>query len=736
MGMSANYDVDYIIWGPFDSPICNYDSLSIENIIDCEYTSTNHEWPEIGPNSSEGPTTAIVGKYYMMLITNYSQVIQDFTIEQINIGEPGAGSTNCEIVCPLLYNLSFSIDNCDFSQNGNEYFTQYKLLGEIDLTNSSPIDSLIINLNTTYSQTLYAPSNQVIQFEFENLNSNASSNELEVSLYKSDGTYCSTSNTYTAPLPINIYSQNICQNSNLGSIVADINGFNDYFNTINWSVGASDEVSNNVFVLDSLSAGNYSVTITTNSFPSCEFIIEDILIEDMGEDCSIVSGYSFADIDSNCIYNSNDIAIPNTILWFEPINYYTFTNQYGFYSIALPYGEYTISEGGYPFIEPSCITIQPLVLTTSDSEGQVFFDIANDPFLFASDLAVSSSSTIARPGFETQQNISIHNFSFSDIYNSEISLHFNSILIYQNTFDLQPESVSSDSINWVIPHLGPFETIDIHVRFSVIDDVNLLDDTLFYSINSNLSGGLDDYILENNYSQNYRIIQGSFDPNFVEINNVPNQAEIYLEDSSLTYTIHFQNTGTDTAFNVVVVDTIPEELDLLSFVTGSSSHPYTYEIEAGRKLKFTFNNIFLPDSNINEAMSHAFVSFSIRQNETNQVGDFITNKADIYFDFNDAITTELLETEIVDNNVSIEIKNKVSNIHIFPNPAKSTISISFTEQQSGTVQIFNLSGQVVLQQSFKNSIKDNINIETLNNGAYLVKIQTLNNTRIEKLIIE
>jgi len=72
----------------------------------------------------------------------------------------------------------------------------------------------------------------------------------------------------------------------------------------------------------------------------------------------------------------------------------------------------------------------------------------------------------------------------------------------------------------------------------------------------------------------------------------------------LTYKIRFQNTGTDTAFNIVVLDTLSDLLDVSTFVPLVSSHPYALEIVDSNVLKYSFENIMLPDSNINEPGSH------------------------------------------------------------------------------------------------------------------------------------
>ncbi|HRH10926.1 MAG TPA: hypothetical protein PLU73_05405, partial [Bacteroidia bacterium] len=67
-------DVDFICWGPFASlaGICN--SLTANNTIDCSYSPSPTETCNI-PNG-------IVGEYYMVLITNFSNVQQNIVFTQ------------------------------------------------------------------------------------------------------------------------------------------------------------------------------------------------------------------------------------------------------------------------------------------------------------------------------------------------------------------------------------------------------------------------------------------------------------------------------------------------------------------------------------------------------------------------------------------------------------------------------------------------------------------------------
>jgi len=121
---------------------------------------------------------------------------------------------------------------------------------------------------------------------------------------------------------------------------------------------------------------------------------------------------------------------------------------------------------------------------------------------------------------------------------------------------------------------------------------------------------------------------------------------------TLEYRIDFQNTGNDTAFNVLIEDSVFNNLDILTFQAVSSSHPYTLDVDSPGVLKFEFDNILLPDSGTNEALSKGFVVFSINRDSVLLEGDSISNTASIYFDFNQPIITNTATVKLFDcNNV-------------------------------------------------------------------------------------
>ncbi len=141
----------------------------------------------------------------------------------------------------------------------------------------------------------------------------------------------------------------------------------------------------------------------------------------------------------------------------------------------------------------------------------------------------------------------------------------------------------------------------------------------------------------------------------------------------LKYLIRFQNTGTDTAFTVVVRDTLSAWLDPATVRPGAASHPYKWALSGQGVLTVTFDKILLPDSTTNLAASQGFISFHIEQQPNVPLGTKILNEANIYFDFNaPVVTNQTLHTVGLDDLSSTDHPNSPaqpsSAVLVQPNP--------------------------------------------------------------------
>ena len=207
-----------------------------------------------------------------------------------------------------------------------------------------------------------------------------------------------------------------------------------------------------------------------------------------------------------------------------------------------------------------------------------------------------------------------------------------------------------------------------------------------------------------------RINVGSFDPNDKQAFPIGYGDEHFIDQNeSIEYMIRFQNTGTDTAFTVVVLDTLSELLNPLTIQLGASSHPYRFSIQEDGVLSFLFENIMLPDSNVNQVASNGFLKFTVDQVVDNPIGTEIFNTADIYFDFNDPVVTNTTWHTVGEDYVIVLSDQKVFlpevEVDVYPNPftEEAVFELKGIQGQGLSLNVYNAIGQFVRSESFENN---------------------------------
>ena len=205
----------------------------------------------------------------------------------------------------------------------------------------------------------------------------------------------------------------------------------------------------------------------------------------------------------------------------------------------------------------------------------------------------------------------------------------------------------------------------------------------------------------NNSDFDCHMVINSCDPNGKEVQSqIKNSGYVTQENisysDSLTYLIRFQNIGNDTAFTVVVRDTLSNYLNPASIFNMSASHAYSFRIYGQGICEWTFNNILLPDSTTNELLSQGFIKFTLLQTAGNASGTAIPNTAAIWFDYNDFIATNSTFNTVQSITHLSAIQISTTTAIIYPNPFSSGATLAIDKElRNAELIIYNILGEKV-----------------------------------------
>lgn len=202
-GSGSQYDVDFIVWGPFErnADYCTNTSLSAQNIVDCSYEPATIEQMSI-PNAESG-------EIYVVLITNYEELPGFISLRQTNAGQANAGSTDCGILDDVL--------GPDRNLCGKQEFTLDATTDGVAryewLRFNENINDFEIIANETNAELTVTNSGCYKVIVYENITNQADEDEIEITFY----------NEPVATVPQNIYICDPNQTSiDLTSVSAEI----------------------------------------------------------------------------------------------------------------------------------------------------------------------------------------------------------------------------------------------------------------------------------------------------------------------------------------------------------------------------------------------------------------------------------------------------------------------------------------------------------------------------------
>ncbi|MGH1334961.1 MAG: T9SS type A sorting domain-containing protein [Aureispira sp.] len=250
----------------------------------------------------------------------------------------------------------------------------------------------------------------------------------------------------------------------------------------------------------------------------------------------------------------------------------------------------------------------------------------------------------------------------------------------------------------------------------------------------------------------YRGTVGSYDPNIKVAEPEGYGTNHYFSPNTpIDYTVHFQNTGTDTAYQVVILDTLSNHLNIGTLTMQGGSHPYTWRLLPSNLLGYvvlevTFDNILLVDSITNEPASHGFIHYSIQQKPNLSNFTRIENSASIYFDLNAPIKTNTAFHTICDNcyplmitdNSTVITTNNIATtdlgVKVYPNPVTGyQLTIEQATAEPCEIELFTLRG-ILLKSRQMNQPIMSIDMQNLAIGAYFLRVTRANSSSVFKII--
>jgi len=361
--------------------------------------------------------------------------------------------------------------------------------------------------------------------------------------------------------------------------------------------------------------------------------------------------------------------LPNVLVKISDTSGYSSTRTTGTAGVFAHYpykGLFTLT----PYFPYPYFTVNP-------ATASVAFDTANgltatrdfciQPTGIHNDLEISFLPTwpVARPGFNAAYTLVYKNRGTTTL-SGNVTVNFDNNKMNFVSASENVTTLGSGQLLWNYSNLLPFESRTINVTFNLLPPpVNNIGDTINYLAVITPSDN-DETAFDNIFILPQRVI-GSFDPNdkqCIEGSNL----DISKIGDYLHYQIRFQNEGTDTAFNIVIADTLSDNLDWNTFEYIGSSHTADVKL-SNNKLEFFYSNINLPYKAIDEPGSNGWVAFKIKPKPSVVIGDSLNNSAAIYFDFNLPVVTNTATTIVSSAATPVPVKleyfsvNKKENVN-------------------------------------------------------------------------
>jgi len=695
----------------FDQPLGNWNTSSVtmmrELFFDCPYNHPLNTWDvsnvvnmasmfEFNPYNhplNNWNTGNVTNMDSMFRYSSFNQPLNSWDVNNVT-------------------NISFMFSHSDFNQPLNSW----------DVSNVEFMGAMFENSNFNQPLNNWNVSNVTSidrMFRFSNFNQDISG--WDVSSVDGFGFHDTFANSD--------FNQDI---SSWNFNASDLDGFIKY--------SAMDSQNYDLILGRFVQLGLENGYLDANGLGYCDIFTREKLVDDqgwnifddeIGDDCNVnyISGNIRFDEDGNGC-DSNDEALEQFAVNVNDGNndLSVLPDDQGDYLMTVNQSNFSVEMLNLPaFLDASPSAHAVSFSNTNALEDQKDFCITANQSI--EDLSIELFPLDdAIPGFESDYELVVENNGTQPVQNAQVTINFDDTKQSFVSASQTPSGTTSNSVTFTINNLSILgsEVIDfaqLNVQPPDLNSGDILNFTAIVTPDANDINPDDNTV---NFDQ---IVVNSLDPNDKLVTQ-GDEITIDKTDEYLDYKIRFQNVGTANAINVVLTDSISDKLDWTTFQPINSSHDYRLELVNQEEINFIFENINLPYEAVDELGSNGHVSFKIKPKSDVQIGDVIDNKAYIFFDFNAPIITNTVSTEVVDNLSTTDFV-QVENIILSPNPAEERVEIiNESNSKIQNIQLYTINGRLI--KTYERF--ETLDVSSIANGMYLIKIKTDSSTINKRLI--
>ena len=440
-----------------------------------------------------------------------------------------------------------------------------------------------------------------------------------------------------------------------------------------------------------------------------------------------ITGNLYLSLNGDCSNVVNNLSGGNKInIDDQKSKVFTFTDSDGKYNFIKQKGVFTITPNlelnQYYKVTPEFSTFK----LKEDANHDTIVDFCFSPVGLHKDLEiVIAPYGCARPGFQSLYQVTYKNKGnqtlsgvFNVTYNEEL-------LNFDVNFSSDILTHTDGFLSAKFTDLKPFESRNQILSFAVNSPVqtpavNIGDKLKFVAT---ITPSNEDETPGDNVFEFTQTVVGAYDPNLITClqGNELKPSEI---GKTLHYTIEFENTGNYPAENIVVVEEIdPKKYDINSIQILNTSHPMKFRIE-GNKVEYYFEKIQLGEH------KHGNILLKLNSNDQLKEGAEVDKQANIYFDYNAPVQTNLEKTIYRDLKASIADLKEDESINVYPNPGNGLVKVNAAKNIT-SIEVYDVNGRVI-QTKMTNASQVELHLSDEISGIYFIKVITQEGANVIK----